>query len=181
MNRIERNDFLTLLDTMRTQNDRTQFTISGHTLKIILVLMLQRITELTEQMPQKRRVRNHSDALLRPRIQPLEELNRTITTILIGLTRIAKKHVLIVNHLRKIKIGKLRRDLLNRSPPVANVPPVPLPALLAHNDARCGNGDARVVLHRSQRCLPVVEEGGCTGLSTASEDVACGLAGSGEG
>ena len=165
---------------MRAEHDRAEFAVARHALKGVPVVLLERIAKLPEQVPQKARVGYDRNAFLGTRIEPLEELHGPVAATIVRLPGIAVEDVLIVPHLREVKIRKLRRDFGDGSPPVADVVPPPLPAFLADQDARCRDANARGMLWGSRGRLARIQEGRRPRNPGPAKDVARRLAGSGE-
>mmetsp|Transcript_31729 Transcript_31729/g.58126 ORF Transcript_31729/g.58126 Transcript_31729/m.58126 type:complete len:248 (+) Transcript_31729:565-1308(+) len=166
---------------MRTKYDRPQLAIPRQPLQTIPIVIVQRLPELSEQMPQKRRVRHHRDALLRALIQPLQKLHGARAAVLVGLAPVRVEHVVVVDDLRKVEIGKLRGDLADGTSAVADVPTPPLATLLPHEESRGGDLRSRRPLGGAFRSVGRREEGGLARFARRSEDSQCRLAGSGEG
>lgn len=156
---------------MRAKHNGPELAVTSHALQAVLVLTLQRIPKLSKKVPKERRVRNNSDTFLRPRVQPLQKLDRPRTALLITLPLIAVENIFIVVHVRKVKLGKLGGNLADRPPPIADVVPPPLATLLLDEDPGRGHRNPREMLRRPCGRHARVEEGGRPRRTGAPEDV----------
>jgi len=168
---LEGLDLLSVLVPVRAQDDRPELTVPGQPLESLPVLPVQVLTELAEQVPEERRVRHDCDALLRPGVEPLEELYGPLAAVLVALALVGVEDVLVVQHLGEVEVGELGRDFADAAPAVADVVPPPLPAVLLDQEAGGGDLEARPVLGGVGRRLSGVEKGRDSRLPRPAEHV----------
>mmetsp|Transcript_65 Transcript_65/g.137 ORF Transcript_65/g.137 Transcript_65/m.137 type:complete len:248 (+) Transcript_65:374-1117(+) len=166
---------------MRTQDDRPQLAIARQPLQTIPIIIVQGLPELSEEMPQKRRVRHDGNALLRALIQPLEKLNGASAAVLVGLALVRVEDVVVVHDFGEVEIGKLGGDLADGTSAVADVVTPSLATFLPYQESRGGDLDSRELFGGALRSVGRGEEGGLAGFARLSEDSQCRLAGTCEG
>mmetsp|Transcript_25224 Transcript_25224/g.54331 ORF Transcript_25224/g.54331 Transcript_25224/m.54331 type:complete len:201 (-) Transcript_25224:355-957(-) len=176
LRRIQWLYLIPLLVPMRAKYNRTEFAVTCHALQTVLVLLSERVTELSKQMPKKARVGNNGNTLLRARIEPLEKLDGPLTTVVVRFAIVAVKSILIVPHFREVKIRELRGDIFNGTSTIADVMPPTLPTLLTDQDARRRDWNAGSILLRILGRHAWIQECGRPRGAGPSENVAGRLA-----
>mmetsp|Transcript_22611 Transcript_22611/g.50295 ORF Transcript_22611/g.50295 Transcript_22611/m.50295 type:complete len:202 (+) Transcript_22611:1360-1965(+) len=157
--RHERVDLLAVLVPVAAQHDRAQLAIPRQPLEVVPIVVVEALPELAEEVTEEARVGHHCNALLRTGVQPLQELDGSITAVLVRLALVRIEDIFVVYHFREVEVGELLRNLPNRPPSIAAVVPPPFPALLPDQEPRGADLHTRGVFWGIHGRIDLIQEG----------------------